>query len=127
MAAGQGLAEAQFLIGAVISEKVKTLKNEELHMKDALLEAAMGWYRKAAAQGYASAQFTLGRLFEKGLGVSSNKEMAYMWYKLGAENGSTLGTKRREKIEEEMTSEQVAKAEELAQECMKKNYKGCGS
>ena len=29
-------------------------------------------------------------------------------------------------VESKMTSEQIAKAQELARECIKKNYKDCG-
>jgi TPR repeat protein len=78
MAADQGLAWAQFNLGACYDqgEGVKADKKE-----------AVKWYRKAAEQGDAEAQFNLGRAFVNGEGVDKDKMEAVKWLRLAAEQG----------------------------------------
>ena len=48
-----------------------------------------------------------------------------MWWNIAALQGSETAMDYRNKIEKEMTLSQIEKAQDLAQECVTKNYKGC--
>ncbi|MDG0982686.1 MAG: tetratricopeptide repeat protein [Tateyamaria sp.] len=87
---------------------------------------AVEWYRLAAEQGHASAQTNLGVMFDRGQGVAQDNVLAHMWYNLGAANGSKNGPKNRDSIAEEMTREDISKAQSMASECMSSDYKNCG-
>lgn len=50
-------------------------------------ERAHYWWSLAAQQGLASAQLNLGGLYEKGLGVTVDREQARYWYELAAAQG----------------------------------------
>ena len=41
-------------------------------------------------------------------------------------NWRKMKKKEVERLESEMTSEQIAEAKQLARDCIKKNYKDCG-
>ena len=98
----------------------------------------------------------IGFMYKKGQGVTKILVIAYMWLstaefsnknsvltfqKMGAVKNKNISEKdlmnylkimRKQKketvgkLESEMTSEQIAEAQELARECIKKNYKDCG-
>ena len=76
-------------------------------------------------QGVADAQYNLGVMYEGGLGVIHNKIYAHMWGTIAAANGHENGAKVREFVANRMTPSQIEKAQDLARECVKKNYKGC--
>jgi len=48
-----------------------------------------------------------------------------MWGNIAASNGYEDGGKLRDLFAEEMTATQIEKAQELARECVRKEYKGC--
>ena len=48
-----------------------------------------------------------------------------MWWNIAASNGDKESSKWRDEIAKKMTAAEIAKAQELARECVKKNYKGC--
>jgi len=104
-AANQGYANAQFNLGTMyyIGEGVVQDPKE-----------AVKWFRKAANQGDAKAQFSLGLRYFNGKGVVQNYIMAHMWWNLAASQGDKDAQHNRDIIEKRMTSEQVAKAQELA-------------
>ena len=79
----------------------------------------------AAEQGHANAQFNLGDFYSLGEGVIQDDVYAHMWLNIAASSGNENAKKGREIVSEYMTKEQVAKAQELARECVKKDYKGC--
>ena len=93
-------------------------------------EEAFKWYRLAAEQGNKCAQHYLGKKYEKGEGVIQDNVIAYMWYSIAIFSGDEVlaGLVRYDinRIESKMTPEQIADAQELARECIKKNYKDCG-
>ncbi|MEO5334057.1 MAG: sel1 repeat family protein [Magnetococcus sp. YQC-5] len=73
------------------------------------------WYRKAAEQGSAIAQFVLGLLYHENLAVPQDLIQAHMWANLAASHGvKGHFAELRDKIEKQMTPEQIAKAQELA-------------
>ena len=88
-------------------------------------KTAVKWYTLAAEQGYALAQFNLGVMYDKGEGVIQDYVRAHMWGNLGASNGNENGAKLRDLVAKKMTPADISKAQRLAQECEKKNYKGC--
>ncbi len=51
---------------------------------------------------------------------------AHMWGNIGNSNGNEGGKKIMELLlKQGMTPSQIEKAQDLARECVKKNYKGC--
>jgi len=113
-AADQGYAHAQYELGLAY-------QNGEGVEKD--LKEAVKWYRKAADQGFASAQGSLGFMYKFGEGVPEDEVTAYAWYNISAANGNALSKKYKGRIAEEMTSAQIAQAEALAKEMIRKNPK----
>ena len=93
------------------------------------------WNRLAAENGSSKGQFNLGWSYRFGSGVSKNLTLSHMWLNVAVSNQGNIfiddpnvGTAAltRNIIEKKMTPEQIAKARELARECIKKNYKDCG-
>ena len=88
-------------------------------------ETAVKWYRLAAEQGDALAQTNLGVMYANGTGVIQDYVRAHMWGNLGASNGNENGAKLRDLVAKKMTPADISKAQRLARECVKINYKGC--
>ena len=86
---------------------------------------AVEWYRKAAEQGHAGAQTNLGLMYEDGEGVIQDNVYAHMWWNIASSLGDENASKNRDIIAKEMTAADISKAQELARECIRKNYKGC--
>ena len=84
---------------------------------------AVKWFEKAADQGAAMAQNNLGGMYEKGLGVEENYVTAYTWVSIAAFNGFEIAKEITSIIAKEMTPAQIAEAEALAKEMVKKNPK----
>jgi len=102
---------------------------------------AMKWYRKAAHQGNICGQYSLGNLYAKrrksdtpGFGfVLEGNAVAYAWYTIAAshENAKHPASRRfaakakknKGIVAKKMTPAQIAKAEELIKEMVKKNPK----
>jgi TPR repeat protein len=78
LAAEQGEAPAQFLLGDIYEEGKGVPQD--------YVEAAK-WYRRAAEQGYAAAQLLLGTLYAQGKGVPQSDAEATQWYRLASEQG----------------------------------------
>ena len=69
-------------------------------------------------------------MYENGQGTPQDYVEAHKWYNLAAsrstdEEGRNTATENRDIIAAKMTPAQVAEAQKLARECVKKNYKGC--
>ena len=86
---------------------------------------AVKWSTKAAEQGNAKAQSNLGTMYATGQGVPQDNVYAHMWFNLAAANGDETASKNRDIIAKRMTTADISKAQSLARECLKKNYKGC--
>lgn len=93
---------------------------------------ALKWYKRAAENKFLSyekevyqAQYMLGILYEEGLGVLQNFIKAHMWFNISASSGSVTAADARKRISKQMTPSQIEKAQDLARECVKKEYKGC--
>ena len=76
-------------------------------------------------RGDSKAQNSLGILYGKGLGVLQDMVLAHMWFNISASNGLEGASNNRDLTAKKMTPSQIQKAQDLARECVKKNYKGC--
>jgi hypothetical protein len=83
------------------------------------------WYTKSAEQGKAKAQYNLGVKYVNGQGVPQDNVYAHMWFNLAAVDGDEDASKNRDIVAKRMTTADISKAQSLARECLKKNYKGC--
>ena len=88
-------------------------------------KTAVKWYTLAAEQGNADAQGNLGVMYGMGTGIIQDWVYAHMWGIIAASNGNEDGAKLRDIAAEDMTPSQLEKAQDLARECVRKNYKGC--
>ena len=88
-------------------------------------ETAVKWYRLAAEQGDAIAQLNLGNAYARGQGVIQDNVYAHMWMNIAASSGIKNAINNRDIVARRMTPSQIAKAQKLARECIRKKYKGC--
>lgn len=86
---------------------------------------AVKWFRLAAEQGNATAQMNLGEMYAIGKGIPADPVYAHMWGSIAAYRGNRFGEKVQNLAAEQMTSSEIEEAENLARECISKNYKGC--
>ena len=114
--AQQGDADAQTNVGFMY-------RNGQGVLQD--YKEALKWYTKAAEQGDADAQTNLGLMYATGAGVFQDNVYAHMWANIGSSNGAKNGGNLRDYVAENMAPEQIAEAQRLARECVKKNYKDC--
>ena len=116
LVAEQGISEAQYNLGFIYDNGQGVPQNDK---------EAVKWYRKSAEQGYLDAQNNLGMMYMVGEGVPQDNIYAHAWFNIAASNGSDLGAGNRDKVVKEMTKDQIAEAQRLVRECVKKNYKDC--
>ena len=76
-------------------------------------------------QGYASALYNLALMYRNGEVVLQDSVYAHMWWNIASANGSKEGSENRDALAKQMTPSQIEKAQELARQCMKKEYKDC--
>ncbi len=88
-------------------------------------KTAVKWYRLAAEQGHAGAQFNLGVMYGLGNGVIQDNVFAHLWFNIAASSGNKNAFNGRDFLAKQMTPSQLEKAQDLARECVAKNYKGC--
>jgi uncharacterized protein len=114
--AEQGVADAQTNLGVRYNSGYGVPQD---------YKTAVGWYRLAAEQGNASAQSNLGLMYAKGHGVIQDYVRAHMWLNIAASSGYKSALESRDIVAGRVTPSQLEKAQELARECVAKNYKGC--
>ncbi len=78
-----------------------------------------------AEQGDADGQFALSIMYHKGQGVTQDYIHAHMWWNIAASQGHEDAVVVREIFEMKMTLSQIEKAQDLARQCVAKNYKDC--
>ena len=132
-AAESGDADAQFDLGLMYN-------NGQGVPKD--YAEAVKWFRLAADQGFAKGQNGLGLMYNIGQGVPKDYAEAVKWYRLAAEQGNdfaqyALGNAYRygDGVEQDfaeavkwwqLAAEQGHEdAKQLAEECVRKEYKDC--
>jgi TPR repeat protein len=86
---------------------------------------AVYWYLKAAEQGDVGAQYNLGFMYADGHGVLRDNSFAHMWFNIAASKGFDRAATKRDETAKKMSAADISKAQELARECVKKQYKGC--
>ena len=113
-AADQGVAMAQSNLGAMYDRG----EGVEQDFKE-----AAKWYQKAADQGDANGQSNLGAMYYRGRGVEQNYVTAYAWWNIAATNDHQNAKNNKSVAAKKMTPAQIAEAEELVKEMVKKNPK----
>jgi len=116
LAAKQGYMRAQSNLGAMYETGRGVPKN---------YKTALRWQTLAAEQGLSGAQHNLGLMYFRGYGVIKDYVYAYMWWNIAASSGNRGASKNRDIVAKQMTPSQLEKAQDLARECVAKNYKGC--
>ena len=114
--AKQGDTDAMFNIG-LMYDKGQGVPEDNM--------IAVQWYRIAAWWGHASAQGNLSEHYALGAGVKKDFVRAHMWGSIAKSIGGKDRGKVRDYVEEIMTPAQIAEAQKLARECIRKEYLGC--
>ncbi len=114
--AEQGNAKAQYHLGVAHSFGLGVVPDYKIALK---------WFNRSAEQGNTFSQYHLSRLFYLRNGVKEDKVYAHMWANLASSSGFEMAQQLRQLLTEKMTSYQIERAQKLARECFKKNYKGC--
>ena len=114
--AKQGIANAQYNLGVLYQQGHGVPQDDKTAVK---------WWRLAAEQGDADSQTNLGVMYADGEGVLKDYVYTHMWGSIGASNGSENGGKLRDFVATKMTPTQIADAQKLAREYVRKYYKGC--
>jgi uncharacterized protein len=129
--AEQGDADAQLTLAAMYAAGDGVPQN---------YAEALRLYRLAANQGSPGAQHDLGVMYERGDGVPQNYVRAHMWYNVAIStkdpadvyisgiqaNPRKAWVKDRDNIARQMTPEQIAAAQDMAQTCIGSRYLDCG-
>ena len=84
-------------------------------------QMALKWYKRPAERGHADAQIALGGTYA----AIEDYIAAYMWNEIAATNKQKNSGQMRNLIESKMTPDQIAEAQKLVRECVRKKYKGC--
>ena len=58
-------------------------------------------------------------------GVSKGKFYAHMWFNIAASNGVEGAAAARATVANRLTAADLSKAQDLARNCVRKEYKGC--
>ena len=115
-AAERGYAAAQGGLGTMYDEGRGVPQDDK---------EAVKWYTKAAEQGDTDAQHNLAIMYGTGDGVPQNDVYAHMWANIASADGNENAHKIRSIIAASMAPDQLAEAQTLATECIKKDYKNC--
>jgi uncharacterized protein len=115
--AEQGDADAQYNLGLMYANGQGVPEDDR---------AAVKWYTLAAEQGFSLPQFGLGVMYANGEGVIQNNVIAHMLWNLAGAQGHENGRKNRDIVAEQMTPNDISKAQAMAKTCLENNYKGCG-
>jgi uncharacterized protein len=114
--AEQGDALAQYNLGLMYGKGLGVTQDPK---------AALLWYTLAAEQGHAKAQYNLGLKYALGQGVIQDNVYAHMWWNIAASSGQKDAVENRDIAAGLMTPADISKAQDLARECVAKDYKGC--
>ena len=88
-------------------------------------EIASKWLKLAAELGAVHAQTNLSIMYLQGRGVNQDYTRAYMWLNIAASKGDEDAKKILRRVEQIMTPDQIAAAQEITRNCVEKNYKDC--
>ena len=85
------------------------------------------WLKEGASLGDALPMIRLGSKYEYGQEFPKDYVLAYMWFNLAVAVGSVtrVAAEAREEVAKLMAPEQIAEAQRLTRDCVKKQFKGC--
>ena len=98
----------------------KSFDEEEMEAIKKLHREAEAHYRAAV-----KAQFNLAVMYATGRGVDQQFVPAHMWFNVAASTGHARSAEGRDIVAKRMSASQITEAQELAQACIKKQFKGC--
>jgi localization factor PodJL len=75
---------------------------------------AAEWFGRAAQLGLRDSQYNLARFYEAGIGVQRDLPTAYRWYLIAGRAGDTEAAARGAALKSQLTAEQSARAEAMA-------------
>lgn len=81
--------------------------------------------RPLAQAGNARAQNVLGVMYRKGEGVARSSAHAFLWFSLAAKKGDPSAKASLQEMSKEMTSAEMAHAEEMMAACETSDYRDC--
>jgi TPR repeat protein len=116
LAAEQGDSDAQYMVGAMYDKGRGVLQD---------YKQAVRWYTLAAEQGNAKAQYAFGEMHREGHGLWKDYVKAHMWLNIASANGSRYADIKRDFAAAMMNTQQIELAEQMARDCMARNYKDC--
>jgi TPR repeat protein len=106
-AAEQNNADAQHNLGVIYAQGTIVPQN---------LAEALKWLRKAAEQNNPDAQSKLALMYALGQGTARDPIQAHAWWNIAAGNGDPDARSNIDKLEKEMTPQQMNQAVHLARE-----------
>ena len=86
---------------------------------------AIRLFRPLAENGNPKAQSVIGAMYRKGEGVARNSLRAFMWFSLAAARGDAKAKAELHEVSKDMTSAEIAQANEMMQTCEASNYRQC--
>ena len=86
---------------------------------------AIRLFRPMAEQGNPKAQSVLGKMYREGQGVARNPAQAFMWFSLAARRGNARAKAELREVSQAMTSQEISRANQMAQACEASNYRAC--
>ncbi|MDA8760431.1 SEL1-like repeat protein [Amylibacter sp.] len=116
LAAEQGDANAQYNLGTKYDQGDGVIQD---------YTEAVKWWLLSAEQGNVAAQYNLGVMYSNGNGVLQNNITSHMWYNIALVNGMEDADEWINKLEAQMSSEDLSKAKNMARVCLKIDYKNC--
>ena len=114
-AANAGHVFAQYDLANIFSEK-GDFESSRL---------AVHWWNESARQKNSDAQYALGRAYSEGFGVLTDLQRAYMWFSIAADHGAFGAKLDKGFLGVELSPEQILRANEMANFCVKTNYEEC--
>lgn len=103
--------EAMFWVGSMWHKGLGTPRD---HAK------AFAYYNDAALMGDVKAQNNLGLLYRDGLGVKRNYPAAFAWFMLAAAGHDAVARANKDRLEYNMTQDQIRRGREMAGEAKAK-------
>lgn len=88
-------------------------------------QVAKTLFKSAAEENHSLAQERLGSMYREGQGFEKNLLFAHMWFNISASNGNKFAENDRSEIEKFMSEQEIMSAQNLALECVAKDYKNC--
>ena len=110
-AASYGRPDAQYKIGVMYDRGLGLVRD---------YHKALSWYGKSAKSGFGLAQYKIGQMYYDGRGVKQDPIKAFAWLKTAISQGTDDKDKTLANLASELTSEQLAEANTLAHQYMKK-------